>query len=403
MTTTIASPPPPPDRAAAPAPARLPYVDALRVLALAGVVVVHVAQVFNPADEWHIQNPERAPWAGALAALMAPWIMPLFFVVAGIATWHSLARRSNREFLAERARRLLLPLVVGTLLFVPPQVYLERRLHGEFGGSFLRFLPHFFDGIYPKGNLSWHQLWFLAHLFAYSVALLPLFRYWQSPRGSSAMRRLAGFARTRTGLLALALPLILERQLLWGLFPERHMLAADWSNHALLLVAFAYGFAVAGAPALAASIDRYWRGLAAVGAAISSLLIAAVWVGAVPFHLPPPYAPRYLGFWTLYAIDAWAWIVALLGAGRRWLRTESAAVRAGRRYGLAWYVLHQPILLALAYGIVQWRLDVFPKFVLLLTGTVVLTWVAGLAGERVPGLRLVLGFDAQRGHQERRV
>lgn len=373
-------------------PPRLAYVDALRVLALAGVFVVHVAQVFNPADDWHIQNPERAPWAGALAALMAPWIMPLFFVVAGIATWHSLETRDNRQFLRERTARLLLPLVVGTLLFVPPQVYLERRLHGEFAGSFLQFLPHFFQGIYPAGNLSWHHLWFLAHLFAYSVVLLPLFRYWQGARGRPAMRRLARFARTRAGLLALALPLILERQLLWGLFPERHMLTADWSNHALLLVAFAYGFVLAGTPSLAASIDRYWREMAAVGAVISILLMAAVWGGIVPFRLPPPYAPRYLAFWTLYAIDAWAWIVALIGAARRWLRVDNPAVRIGRRYGLAWYVLHQPIIIALAYEIVPWKLGVFPKFALLFAGSLTLTGLAGLAAERVPGLRLVLGF-----------
>ena len=399
MTTTSANPP----ETAEPAGQRLLYVDALRVVALGGVFVVHVAQVFNPADDWHIQNPERAPWAGALAALMAPWIMPLFFVLAGIGAWYSLAARSNRQYLRERSVRLLLPLVAGTLLLVPPQVYLERRLRGQFGGSFLAFLPHFFDGIYPQGNLSWHHLWFLAHLFAYSVVLLPLFRYWQTDRGMAAMRRLGRFARSRTGLLALALPLILERQLLWGLFPERHMLTADWSNHALLLVAFAYGFVLAGTPALGASIDRHWRELAVVAAGISSLLIVAVWIGFVPFRLPPPYAPRYLAFWTLYAIDAWAWIVALLGAGRRWLRVDDRATRYGRRYGLAWYVLHQPIIVGLAYVVVQWRLGVALKFAVLFAGAALGTWLVGLAAERVPGLRIVLGLGAPVGHQERRV
>ena len=121
-------------------------------------------------------------------------------------------------------------------------------------------LPHFFEGIYPTGNLSWHHLWFLAHLYGYSILALPLFRYLQHARGSRALR--VGGARerrSRAGLLWLALPLVVERSLLWGLFPERHVLTSDWSNHALLFVAYVYGFVLAGTPWLGTVIDAQWR------------------------------------------------------------------------------------------------------------------------------------------------
>jgi len=79
---------------------------------------------------------------------------------------------------------LLVPLCIGIVLLVPPQVYAERRLRGQFQGSFLAFFPHFFEGVYPHGNFSWHHLWFLGHLFLYSLLALPLFRYWQHPAAS---------------------------------------------------------------------------------------------------------------------------------------------------------------------------------------------------------------------------
>ena len=59
---------------------------------------------------------------------------------------------------------------------VVPQVYVERISVGmpdrmsprDFHGSYLDFYPHYFEGAYPSGNLSWHHLWFLAYLLVFS-------------------------------------------------------------------------------------------------------------------------------------------------------------------------------------------------------------------------------------------
>jgi hypothetical protein len=317
--------------------------------------------VFNPWDEWHISNPERNRWAGEVAVIAAPWVMPLVMLLAGVGAAFSLRARSNLAYFRERAVRLLVPLVVGTLTLVPPQVYLERRLRGQYTGSFLDFYPHFFEGIYPRGNLSWHHLWFLAHLFAYSILALPLFRYLSSPGGKRTLTLLARWYVAPGGILWLAVPLVLERNLLWGIFPERHMLATDWSNHALLFVAYIYGFVLASSPKLGDAIDAQWRraaGLAAIG---TGLLSMGTWLGIVPGRIPPPYSIAYLGFWTLYGICAWAWMVALLGISRRWLNREGPLTRYAQRVGYEIYIVHQPIIVAIAYFVVQWHAPVAAK------------------------------------------
>ena len=99
---------------------RLVYVDWLRALALCGVIVIHVCAVFTPWEEWHITKPERSRIAGEVVVLMAPWIMPLFMALAGVSAYFSLARRSNGAYVCERGVRVLVPLVLGTLLLVPP-------------------------------------------------------------------------------------------------------------------------------------------------------------------------------------------------------------------------------------------------------------------------------------------
>lgn len=355
---------------------RLVYVDRLRVFAVAAVFVIHVFSVFDPWDDWHITAPVRSPVLGEVVVLMAPWIMPLFMLLAGVSAHYSLATRSNGEYLRERIWRVLAPLAVGVLVLVPPQVYLERRLRGQFAGSFWAFYPHFFEGIYPRGNLSWHHLWFLAHLFVYSFLALPLFRYWQRASGKRALNAIARVYGSRHGLLWLALPLILERMLLWGIFPERHMLTSDWSNHALLFVAYAYGFVLAGAPALGEAIDAQWRSMFVVASIVTSLLVVGTWTGALPSGIPSPYASGFIIFWTLYALGAWAWVVAVVGMGRHWLRREGPELRYGREIGYEWYLLHQPVIVAGAYWVVRWNVGVAEQAVALFAISACGTWIA---------------------------
>jgi len=355
---------------------RLVYVDRLRVFAVAIVFLIHIGEVFNPWDEWHITAPVRSRLLGELVVLFAPWIMPLFMLLAGVSAYYSLAHRSNRAYIHDRLWRVLLPLVLGVLILVPPQVYLERRFRGQFSGSFVAFYPHFFEGIYPRGNLSWHHLWFLAHLFVYALVALPLFRFWQHRRGQRALQWFAGVFCSRHRLLWLALPLVLERMLLWGTLPERHMLTSDWSNHALLFVAYLYGFIFAATPALGAAIDQQWRSTLLVALVSTALLVAGTWTGVLPNALPAPYSWAYLVFWSFYAVGAWAWIVTALGVARRWLRREGVELRYGREIGYEWYMLHQPVIVAAAYWIVTWRVGLLEQVVALLGISAFGTWVS---------------------------
>ena len=371
---------------------RLYFVDAIRVLAIGIVFLVHVAEPFNPWDEWHITNADRSRLIGEISVFAAPWVMPIVMLLAGMGAWYSLAHRRNGAYLRDRVLRLLLPLVAGTLILVPPQVYLERRLRGQFAGSFIEFFPHFFDGIYPAGNLSWHYLWFLAHLFLYAVVALPLFRWLQrGGRESAPLRWAARLCGAPSGISRLAVPLILERNLLWGLFPERHMLTSDWSNDALLFVAYVYGFVLAGSSWLSDAINEQWRLALAVAVTGTAALMAGTWAGTLPAGIPPPYSVEYLLFWTVYAVCAWAWMVGVLGAARRWLDHESALIRYGRRMGYSLYIVHQPVVVAVAFAVVQWHASIAVKFMTVFVVSVAGTLASAEILSRISVARLLLG------------
>ena len=384
----------PPSPSSTGAPARLVWVDALRLLALAGVFVVHACSPFDPWDRWHIQNAERSRLLGEVVVLLAPWIMPLVMLLAGVGAWHALRHRTNATYLRERAARLLLPFAVGMVLLVPPQVWIERRLRGQFDGSLLAFYPHFVEGLYPRGNLSWHHLWFLAHLLVYAIVTLPLFRYLQGARGHWLLRRLGRLCSGPGGLLWLSLPLILQRHLFSPLLTGDRVHYADWSNRGLLLAAYVYGFVLAGERWLGERIDREWR-WALAGAMASSVLVGtAAWHGLLPWRVPPPFTLSYLVFWALYAVGAWSWMVAMLGIGRRWLRAESPLLRWGGDVGAAFYLLHQPVIVAVASLVVPWRAPLAAKVASLALLSLALTLALLEALRRLPGARTLLGLRA---------
>jgi glucan biosynthesis protein C len=374
---------------------RLPYVDTLRVLALAGVFVVHAVSPFDPWDRWHIQNAERSRLLGEVVLLMAPWLMPLVMLLAGVSAWHALRRRANAAYLRERAARLLLPLAVGMVLLVPPQVWLERRLAGRFDGSLLEFYPHVLEGVYPRGNFAWHHLWFLAYLLVLAVGTLPLFRFLQGARGHRLLGRIARLCSGPGGLLWLSLPLVLERHLLSPFLTGDRLLFADWSNRGLLPAAYVYGFVLAGERWLGEAIDREWRWALAGALATTTLLGMAAWHGLLPGRVPPPFTVGYLAFWALYAVGAWSWMVAALGMGRRWLHGRSALVRYGSDTGAAFYLVHQPVIVAAAYGVVQWSAPLPAKLGALVVLSLGGTLLVVEALRRLPRVGALFGLRAR--------
>ncbi len=348
-------------------------VEWLKVAGALLVFLIHAAEPFNPWDSWHVTSPERTKWLGEVILFFAPWIMPLFMMLAGESTWYALARRSTRAYVKDRLLRLALPLAAGLLVLVPPQVYLERRLKGQFGGSFLDFYPHFFDGLYPRGNFGWHHLWFVVFLLAFSLATLPLLQWLRTPAGRRTMARIAAPCDAPGGLIWLVLPYVAIRIAIEVVFPGTPPLSADWSDRALLLPGFVFGFALAGEDGFKRALDRCWQAALVLALATSATLAVWAWPGHLLDRLPAPRSPAGALLWGGYAFGAACWLLALLGGARRHLDVRrTVALRAGELV-FPFYVLHQPIVVGFAYLAVRAGLGILPAFAFIFVASLATT------------------------------
>ena len=128
-------------------PARLHYLDWLRVFAILGVFLYHASRPFI-LQEWLIANDEKSIVVTFVFLIfLGSWGMPLFFFIAGTGSYFALRRRTGTQYLSERVMRLLIPFIVGSILLSPFQFYLEWLHKGWYEGSFLTFVNQFLDDV----------------------------------------------------------------------------------------------------------------------------------------------------------------------------------------------------------------------------------------------------------------
>jgi peptidoglycan/LPS O-acetylase OafA/YrhL len=356
---------------------RYEFLDWLRVMAILVLLFFHTGMLFVGWN-WHIVNAEvieGLAWPMDIAHRLR---MPLLFMIAGAGMWFALNRRSAGQFARERSLRLLLPLLAGMLLIVPPQVYFERLFRGQWEGGYGAFMIErvFEFQPYPQGNFSWHHLWFVAYLYVYALALLPLLVWW---------KRSPVQLRPGAWLYTLALPLGLNEALLRPLFPETHNLVADWYvfDHYLLLTM--YGF-------LLASMPGAWDWLAAqrrraLGASIFVLVTANA---LFELHILErgTVADAFIanGF-------TWLGLMVFLGYGRRHLSFENRLLRWSREASYPIYILHQTLIVVIGYFVVQRDWEPWAKYWFVL-GTTLLSCVLmyELCIRRFGALRALFGM-----------
>jgi hypothetical protein len=364
----------------------------LRLVAMVSVFAAHAAQPFNPWDVWHVQSPDRSKWLGELVLFLAPWVMPLFVLLAGASAWHSLGKRSTREYLNERVTRLVVPLIAGVLLVVPPQVYFDRRQHGLFDGSFVQFYPHFFEGIYPTGNFAWSHLWFLAVLALLALITLPLFRWLQSTGGRRVMSWLSVRASSNGALLLPVVPMLVVRAALCAAFPHSRPVVTDWTNRTTLLVMFVYGFMLEGEPGFMRAVDRQWRVALAVAIAFSAAAFAWAWPGDFTQRFPVPFTLTYVLTWSAFTLGGWVWCIALLGAVRTMSRGSEILLERTRPLLNPFYVLHQTVIVALAFYLIPLKASPGATFLTLFVSAFGSTAVLAVLAGRSRLTRALLGI-----------
>lgn len=339
---------------------RYDYIDWLRVLAILTVFLFHNARFFD-LEDWHVKNAKTSLGFTIFIAFTAQWLMPLFFILSGLSTYYALRFQTIKRYVGSKVLRLVVPLTIGMLTHVSYQVYLERLTHGDFTGSFLEFLPHYFEGFYGfGGNFAWMglHLWYLEMLFVYSLLLLPLFLWLRSQGMEPIISRLVGWLAKPGAIFLLAVPSIIMKLIS---DTQNNFLGDEpWGGWSMVshLAFFVTGYFIAMDSRLISGIQKH-RIVSCVMAIITFLILYYCRFSSTRQQFLDTPAGS-----IVRVLHSWFWLIAMIGFAHKYLTSTNKFLRYANEAVLPFYILHQTIILIIGYYIIHLETFIIFKYLL---------------------------------------
>lgn len=354
-------------------------LDWIRVIATLIVFLYHISMFFNPFP-WHVKNSTiDQSYILVFSLLVGTWIMPIFFAISGITTYHALQKRSGKEFVKERLIRLGIPLVFGVIVLTPPQVFIERLTHQQFNGSFLEFFPRYFNGLYLEingtGNFAFFglHLWYLLVLLVFSMILLPLFSKVKASKSfnykhylllSFILLIVAAFVEI-VNLGGWGLPYYLIIYCIGYIYFSQNPFKEFIRKNNLLI----------GVVTLITSclyIFGFMNGMAGKGDLVSLMFI------------------------YVKVQNSWNWLLFIFYLGDKYLATAKKGLKYFSQASMPFYVLHQPIIVGLGYYLYQKSWSTPSKLLILTLGSFLIIMVIyQFIIQHISVLRVVFGIKGK--------
>jgi hypothetical protein len=346
-------------------------LDWVRIGAFGLLILYHVGLLYVSWG-FHIKSVHRLTWLEPIMLIVNPWRLSLLFLVSGVATRFMLGKSSLASLLRARSARLLVPLLFGMFVIVPPQAYdqIVESLNytAGFAEFYVRHYLAFGAEFCPNPCIvlpTWNHLWFVVYLWVYTAAMVCVLAL----RPSLAEGVGARLARLLAGPRLLMLPCLLfalVRLVLYPAFPSTHALFGDWYNHADFASAFLIGFLLARQEAVWIGIEAQRWGALVAGATLFVLfLLLRAGVGE------PLMSPSLQAVLTrlVYGCYQWLAMVAVLGFARRRFTSDGPLRRYLTDAIFPYYIVHQTAIIMIAHALRGRGLGVGAEAAIVIGGT----------------------------------
>ena len=374
-------------------------LDWLRIGAFALLILYHVG-MFYVTWGWHVKSPHAGALIEPLMLLLNPWRLTLLFLISGAATRFMADKMSIGQLTKARMGRLWPPLLLAMFVIVPPQSYYEvleaMTAIGQDPGPWLEnfYLKYvtgtgnWCDGDGCLKTPTYNHMWFVAFLIIYSLALLPLI-----PLIRRMPNALALLIKGPGLFIAPWLFLFATRAFLFPIFGESHDFREDGYLHALYFGTFLFGYAIAKhEPFFDACVRWRWLALGFMFVAWGALM---TYYNAWSDGSTPPEWMR-MSFRGVRELQAWTAIVALMGFAHLHLRDSDGPARRGLTEAIfPVYLIHQTIIVVVAYYLAKVGMPVAIEAPLLIAITLAGCWLFYDIGRRVPFLRIWIGLPSR--------
>jgi len=352
---------------------RIIELDYLRVLAFGLLIFYHIGMLYTEGWGWHYKSSYSSEFLANIMLWSNQWRMSLLFLISGAAVSLMLTKQSPWRFIRKRTPILLLPLIFGMLVIVVPQVYVEANSTGVIVcPNFWHFWYIYLDQYSVEFadhktigtmHLTWNHLWFLPYLLVYSLIMAGLYPFLSSSR----LKPLWDSFQQRMSIpLIILLPIIglyLIGFFLYDNHPVTHNFVDDWFNQARSFFCFLIGFALIRMTGLWKQLFTL-RWLLLISATLTFCYCLFSFHGG---SLGESWIAEEFNS-LIWNSNTWLWIVCIISWAQYCFTSSNNLVNYLNKGIFCFYVLHQTLIIVIAYFLVPLRLGaaVEPILIILL-------------------------------------
>ena len=349
------------------------YIDNIRWITVVLVIIYHIIYIFNCSGVITNMNVQGIPIMDGFLVFVYPWFMCLLFVISGMATKYSLEKRTNKEFIKDRKKRILVPSIIGIFAYGWICGFITSKYTDIFiengdqipGG--IKYLIYCLMGIGP--------LWYAHVLFVASLLIVLIRKIDKNDKLSELGRKIK----------------------LWMLIPLGF---AVWGSSFILIVPmisvyrfgiylfmFLLGYYIFSNEIVQDKLQEYSIVLISLAGIIGVLYV-------IKFYSQNYTTNSVLQNWFTN-IYLWISIIAILSFGKKYLNFNNKATNYMTRNNFSFYVFHYEIVLLLGFGIVTYmELPFIFNYIIILLGTIIILPLVTEIVRRIPIInKLLLGTD----------
>lgn len=351
---------------------RLNYLDNIRWITVILVVVYHIIYLFNNSGVISNINVKGIPVMDSFLIFVYPWFMCLLFVIAGISSRYSLEKRADKEFIKDRAQRILVPSLLGIFIYgwisslITSQYVDMFAGNGEVIPGIIKYFIYCLAGIGP--------LWFCHVLFIGSLLIILIRKADKKDRLTEVCRKIK-------------LPVLFAMVfLVWGSSFILNTPLITVYRFGIYLLMMLLGYYVFSNQELMIKLEKISIPLTIISVVIGILYVVT--------YYGQNFADNNVLSDLFTNIYLWIGILSILGIGSKFLNFKNRFTQYMTENNFNFYILHYVVVLSLGYFIVTYLNLLFMiNYILILLGTIIILPLLIEIVKRIPIVRyMVLGI-----------
>lgn len=352
------------------------FIDNLRWMAILLLFPFHAAQIWSGGEYsgFYIYS-HTSTALYVFSTAIYPWYMTFLFTIAGMSCRYALLKRTNKQFVVERTKKLLFPFFFGLLVLVPVMTYTAEVFFNGYIGTYWQQYGLFFtketDLTGYHGGFTPAHLWFLFYLYVISLTAL-LIVYLNK-------KCLPKFRFAGASYIFIILLFVPE----WLC---QYVLNLGGKSLGQFMILYLFGYYILSEESILQKLRQYQ--LASLAVCIMS--------GSLYTYLYCFENVRNIWITGLYVFYGWMGIISLLGIGQSKLNFHNRLSDYLARASFHVYILHMPILVVVGFFVLKLSVGVAGQFLLIVLIPFIVTFVIYEIVKRVPVLRLLLGIAKQK-------